>query len=186
MKITLITGNLGKVEEVNRYLGVMPQIEIDHQSLDLEEIQSLDIEEIVKDKAMHAYEKIGIPVLVEDSSLAFNTMGRLPGTLIKWFSQELGYENLCRLVDGKNRGCVAKVCYGFCDGKTTRLFNGEMKGTIADSPKGEGFGWSNIFIPEGYDRTYAEIPVEEKEPFAMRKIALKKFHDFLIENGDKV
>lgn len=182
MKITLITGNLGKVEEVKRYLGAMPNIEIDHRHVDLEEIQSLDVKEIVNDKAMRAYEKIGMPVLVEDVSLVFNSMGKLPGPFIKWFLQELKSDGLCRLMDGKDRGCIATVCYGFCDGQTVQLFSGEMRGVVADSPKGEYFGWSSVFIPEGYDKTYAEITAEERDVVSMRKIALKKFHDFLISN----
>ena len=177
MKITFITGNMGKVEEVSRYLG-MP---IDHQKIDLDEIQSLDIEEVVRDKAMRAYEKVGKPVLVEDNSFVFHSLGKLPGPLIKWFLGELKNEGLCRLVDGKDRNCTATVCYGFHDGKEVYLFEGSMAGTVAESPRGDNsFGWSPIFIPEGYDKTYAELSDDERAPFAMRNVALKKFRDFIV------
>lgn len=179
MKITFITGNAGKAEEVSRYLG----LEIDHHSLDLEEIQSLDLEEVVKDKAMHAYEKIGKPVLVEDVSFVFHAFGKLPGPFIKWFLKELDNEGLCRLVDGKDRHCIATVCYGYCDGEKVHLFDGSMAGTISDSPKGSNsFGWSSIFIPEGHDRTYAEMADEERASFAMRNKALKGVREFLLKN----
>ena len=178
MKITFITGNAGKAKEVSMYLG----IPIEHRSLDLDEIQSLDLEEIVKDKVMRAYEKIGTPVLVEDVSFVFNALGKLPGPLIKWFTKELENEGLCRLVDGKDRHCVATVCYGFYDGEKVRLFSGSMAGTIADSPKGSNsFGWSPIFIPEGYDKTYAEMSDDERIPFAMRNKALKDVREFLLK-----
>ena len=85
-KLTFITGNPGKAEEVSRYLG----FPVEHISLELDEIQSLDLEEIVKDKATRAYEKIGRPVLVEDASLVFHAFGKLPGPLIRWFLEELG------------------------------------------------------------------------------------------------
>jgi XTP/dITP diphosphohydrolase len=177
MKITFITGNPGKAEEVSRYLGM----EIDHHSLDLEEIQSLDLDEVVKDKVVRAYEKIGNPVLVEDVSLVFHGMGKLPGPLIKWFLKELENDGLCRLVDGKDRSCTATVCYGFHDGEKVHLFEGSMTGTIVDSPRGDNsFGWSSVFIPEGYDKTYAEMLDEERSSFAMRNIALKKVREFLI------
>lgn len=78
MKITLITGNLGKAEEVSRYIG----FPVEHQQIDLEEIQSLDLEEIVKDKAVRAFEKIQSPVLVEDVSFVFHSLGGLPGPFI--------------------------------------------------------------------------------------------------------
>jgi len=177
MKITLITGNLGKVSEVSRYLGM----EIEHQEIDLEEIQSLDLEEIVKDKAMRAFEKIKSPVLVEDVSFVFHSLGKLPGPFIKWFQKELGNGGLCRLVDGKDRSCVATVCYGFCDGNNVNFFSGSMAGTVAENPRGDNsFGWAPVFIPNGYTKSYAELTNEEQAEIAMRNEALKKFREFIL------
>ncbi len=176
MKITLITGNAGKAEEVSRYLGM----DIDHQSIDLEEIQSLNLEEIVKSKAMSAYAKIKAPVLVEDVALVFHSMGKLPGPFIKWFRKELTNEGLCRLLDGKDRKCTSTVCYGFCDGEDVKFFEGTMEGLVSDSPRGDNsFGWGPIFIPDGFQKTYAELSNEEQASVAMRNKALKKFRDFL-------
>jgi len=176
MKITLITGNVGKADEVKQYL----RVPIEHRSLNLDEIQSLNLEEIVKDKAQRAYEKLGQPVLVEDVSFVFHALGKLPGPFIKWFSNELGNDGLCRLVDGKDRSCTATVCYGLHDGNEIKLFNGSMKGSVADSPRGSNsFGWASIFIPESYHKTYAEFSNEDRSSFAMRKIALKKLRDYL-------
>ena len=176
MKITFITGNPGKAEEVSRYIGM----EIDHKTIDLEEIQSLDLSEVVRDKVTRAYDKVGAPVLVEDVSLVFNSMGKLPGPFIKWFRKELTNDGLCRLLDGKDRSAVATVCYGFHDGKEIHIFDGSMVGVIADSPRGDNsFGWSPAFTPEGFDKTYAEMSNEEQSIVSMRNKALKKFRDFL-------
>lgn len=181
MNITLITGNLGKVGEVSRYLGM----EIEHQELDLEEIQSLDLEEIVKDKAMRAFEKIKKPVLVEDVSFVFHSLGKLPGPFIKWFQKELSNDGLCRLVDGKDRSCVATVCYGFCDGTDVKFFEGSMEGNVAENPKGDNsFGWAPVFIPDGYTKTYAELTHDEQAKVAMRVKALNKFKEFILNNRD--
>src|SRR3989344_5649543 len=116
-KITFITSNNSKAAEVSRYLG----FPVRHISLELHEIQSLDLEEIVREK-----------VLVEDVSLTFDAFGNLPGPLIKWFLKELGNEGLARLVDGKERGCVATVCYGYYDGTITHLAEGSMGGFVAE------------------------------------------------------
>lgn len=176
MSITFITGNIGKVNEVSRYLG----IPLEHKSLNLDEIQSLDLEEIVKDKAERAFREVGGPVLVEDVSFVFNALGKLPGPLIKWFLKELGNVGLCRLLDGKDRRCVATVCYGYHDGTSVRLFSGSMAGSVAEAPRGENsFGWAPIFIPEGFDKTYAELTNEEQAPIAMRNKALSKLHAIL-------
>ena len=176
MKITFITGNAGKVDELSRFLN----IKIDHKQLDLEEIQSLDSEEIVKDKVTRAFEILGKPVLVEDVSFVFHSLGKLPGPFIKWFLTELGNEGLCRLLDGKDRSCTATVCYGLHDGNDIHFFTGSMKGTITNSPRGDNsFGWAPIFLPEGYDKTYAELTDDEHGPISMRNNALEKLRKFL-------
>src|SRR5690606_22669074 len=171
-----ITGNPGKAEEVSRYLGEP----IEHIELDLEEIQSLDLEEIVRDKAIRAFEKVKTPVLVEDVSFIFHALGKLPGPFIKWFQKELDNEGLCRLLDNKDRSCTATVCYGFYDGNIVEFFVGSMEGSISNEPRGDNsFGWAPIFIPNGYDKTYAELTNEEQTQIAMRSKALKKFKEFL-------
>lgn len=167
--ITLITGNPGKVEEAERYLG----LPLTHIALDIEEIQSLDSETIVRDKAERAFKTIGKPVLVEDVSFVLHALGNLPGPLIKWFEKELGNEGICRLVDGKDRSVTASVTYGYHDGETIHIVSGEMRGSIPEHPTGDrSFGWGPIFVPEGINRTYAELSDEEQEPIAMRKKAL--------------
>ena len=181
--LTFITGNPGKANEISRYLG----FPVDHVSLELEEIQSLNLEEIVKDKAMRAYGKVGRPVLVEDVSLVFRAFGKLPGPLIRWFLEELGNEGLCRLLDGKkDNTCVATVCYGLCDGKTVRLVSGDMEGTVADHPRGDNsFGWASMFVPAGMTKTYAELSNEEQAPIAMRRKALEKLHKILTSGSEE-
>jgi len=174
--VTLVTGNAGKVREVRRYLGEA----VEHVDLDLPEIQSLDPREIVEEKAWHAFRELGRPVLVEDVSLVFRALGGLPGPFIKWFESELGHEGLCRLVDGKDRACVATVTYGYCDGDEVIFAEGEMRGTVAEHPRGDmSFGWGNIFLPEGEMRTYAELSEEDQTPVSMRREALEKLKSFL-------
>lgn len=174
--ITFITGNPGKVLEVKRFLNVP----IEHQALELDEIQSLDLEAVVKDKAARAFAAIGKPVLVEDVSFVCTALGKLPGPFIKWFVKELGNKGLCRLLDGKDRSCAATVCYGLCDGKQTHLFSGSMDGSVAENPRGDrSFGWADIFIPAGSAKTYAEMTDEEQALIAMRNKALAKLCKFL-------
>src|SRR5258706_2579406 len=176
-QITFITGNAKKAEELASYLNYP----ILHKKVDLTEIQSLDIYEIVKHKVSEAYSQIKSPVLVEDTSLSFSSLGKLPGPLIKWFSQELGNEGLCRILNNfEDRSVVAQVVFGFFDGKDIKYFEGSMDGIIADSPKGQnGFGWDPIFIPKGFDQTWGEMTPEEKEVKSIRKLALQKLEKFL-------
>ena len=177
--ITFITGNASKAGQLSRHLDYP----VFHKKLHLAEIQSLNLDEIVDHKAREAYRQLGQPVLVEDTSLIFCALGKLPGPLIKWFLAELGNEGLCKFLDGyKDRRASAKVCFGLYDGETLETFEGIMEGSIADKPRGEeGFGWDPIFIPSGQQKTWGEMSVEEQKDTSMRRVALKKLESFLRE-----
>ncbi len=152
--VTFITGNQAKADYLAKYLGV----EIAHQKVDLDEIQSLDLQEVVEHKVRQAYQKIDRPVLVEDVALEFKAFGRLPGTFIKFYVEEVPFETICRSLDGQDRSAVARCVFGYYDGKETTYFKGHLEGTIAEHPAGEnGFGWDKIFIPKGYEVTRAEL-----------------------------
>ena len=155
-----ITGNQNKAEYLAKSLGIA----LEHQKLDLDEIQSSDPFVIIEHKARQAYKLIGKPVLVEDVSLVFNALNGLPGPFIKFFVEaESGLENLCRMLDGfEDRTAVGSVLYGYFDGKELMIIPGGLKGAIAKTPRGKGgFGWDKIFEPEGYGGlTRAELPAD--------------------------
>lgn len=176
-KLTFITGNPAKA----KYLGNYFHIPVDHIKLDLPEIQSTDLQEIVEDKAKRAFEIIKSPVIVEDVSLVFHEMKSLPGPLIKWFLEALGNEGLCKLVSGfGSKQATAKVMFAICDDSGVHTFAGSMSGSIADTPRGEmGFGWDPIFMPDGFTKTWAEMTDDEKHNTSMRRQALEKMSEFL-------
>ncbi len=176
MNVTFITGNQNKADYLEKLLG----LPIKHQKVDLEEIQSLDQQEIMQHKVHQAYKLVGEPVLVEDVSLEFEAMGRLPGTYIKSFVEELGYEELCRLVDGKGRGCVAKCTYGYYDGTVEKYWSGEHAGTIPEHPyDGEAFGWDVIYIPDGHTVTRAELNEEDNYETYLKIKPIEAVREFL-------
>ncbi|MEK7554625.1 MAG: non-canonical purine NTP pyrophosphatase [Patescibacteria group bacterium] len=174
-RITFITGNAGKA----KYLADFFHMPVDHVALDLPEIQSLDLETIVRDKAARAYEAVEKSVLVEDVSLSCEGFGGLPGPLIKWFLEAVGREGICRFLDGRDRSAVARVCYAFADDNGIQIFTGSVSGTIVDVPRGEsGFGWDPIFVPKGATKTFAEMTPDEKHATSMRREALEKMKQF--------
>lgn len=180
-EVIFVTGNQNKADYLSKLIGM----ELDHQKIDLDEIQSLDLHEIVKHKVLQAYEKIQKPVIVEDVSLEFNAFGRLPGTFIKFWVDEVGLDRLARIIDGLDRSATAKCVFGFYDGTELKLFESSLKGRISENPVGDqGFGWDKIFIPEGYgitrgqmndednDKTYKLIkPIEDVEKFLKQYLA---------------
>lgn len=181
---TFITGNQKKADFLARYLGHP----VEHTKLDLDEIQSLDLEEIVDHKARQAYQKIGRAVLVEDISFSLDALGgKLPGPFIKWFIDEIGFEQLCRLADpDPSRGATTSVCYAYFDGREIKLFSGSLRGTLPQHPKGDdGFGWNGIFIPVGSAKTNAQMNEEETAKYSLRTAtvypAIKEFLNSLGE-----
>lgn len=183
-EIVFVTGNQNKAD----YLAKMLGIEIEHQKIELDEIQSTCLETVVEHKVQQAYEIIQKPVLVEDVALGFDALGGLPGPFIKFFvDAPNGLENLCRMLDGfDNRSARAACVFGYFDGENMRLFRGELKGTIAKTPHGKnGFGWDKIFEPDGFDgKTRAELSPEDDEktytiikPFEALREFLKDIHD---------
>lgn len=178
-----VTSNPAKAAQLSRHLG----IELRHEGVDLPEIQSLDLAEVVEAKAKAAYTLIGAPVLVEDVSLVFPALGQLPGPLIKWFLTELGCSGLCGLLDGyRQRRAVAKVMFGLYDGESFLTFDSEISGTVSGVPRGGELsfgGWDSIFIPDGWAKTWAEMDEAEQAASSMRRPALKKLEDYLHSVG---
>ncbi len=174
--ITFITGNQKKADYLAKYLG----FPVDHVKLDLDEIQSLNLKEIVEHKVRQAYEKIKKPVIVEDVSLEFAALGRLPGTFIKFFVDEVPFENICSMIDGKTRKATARCVFGYFDGQELKLFEGGLDGEIATTPSGEnGYGWDKIFIPQGYTVTRASLEEKDDQKTYLQIKPFAKLKEFL-------
>ncbi|HET8669528.1 MAG TPA: non-canonical purine NTP pyrophosphatase [Candidatus Saccharimonadales bacterium] len=175
---TFITGNQHKADHLAKWLG-RP---ITHHKVDLDEIQSLDPHEVAEHKVRQAYEVLRVPTLIEDTSLTFEAMGRLPGTYIKAFLEEIGTSGLCALANAlEHRRAFARVLYALYDGHQVHYFENVVKGTVAPEPKGtQGFGWDPIFIPDGTDKTYGEMEnIEELRPLSVRARAVEKLRAFI-------
>ncbi len=158
--ITFITGNQNKADYLAKYLGHP----VDHVKIDLDEIQSLDLKEIVEHKVRQAYEKIKKPVIVEDVSLEFEALGGLPGPFIKFFVEKVPFERICAMVNGQTRKATARCVFGYFDGQDLELFEGNLGGEVAETPSGEnGYGWDKIFIPQGYTITRASLREEDDQ-----------------------
>src|SRR3989344_394836 len=175
-QITFITGNQGKADYLARYLG----FPVEHQKLDLDEIQSLDLKEIVEHKVKQAYQQIQNPVIVEDVALEFDALGKLPGPFIRFFVDNVPFETICSMVNGKSRNATARCVFGYYDGQDLQLFEGFLSGEIPETPRGKaGYGWDSIFIPEGYTMTRAEMGEEDDRKTYLRIKPFEQLKNFL-------
>ena len=180
--VIFITGNQRKVDYLKRWL----ELPVHHHKLDLDELQSLDTRVVAEHKARQAYDILKKPVLIEDTALTFTAMGRLPGTYIKWFLEEIGPEGLCKIADSlAQRTAFATVTYAFCDGRDVHYFTGRVDGVVAPKPRGDGgMGWDPTFIPEGSTKTFAEMTPEEVTQFSPRVRAIKPLKAFLLSQTE--
>ena len=176
-RLTLVTGNPDKAKLLEKYLG----IPVESAALDLDEIQSLNVREIIEKKAREAYRQLNKPVVVDDVSFVIDDLNGLPGPFIKWFSQSLGYEGLCRLADSSvSREATIEVALGYFDGTTFMPFVGTSTGTIAEHAKGErGFGFDAIFICDGYKVTRGEMSEADYHKTSARRMAIELLKGYL-------
>lgn len=174
--IYFITGNKNKLAEIHAVLPEVEQLEID-----LPEIQEIDAQKIIQAKLVEALNHQKGEFIVEDTSLHLDCLNGLPGPLIKWFLQTIGNQGLAELAEklGNDRAeAVTMIGYAKSQNQM-QFFEGRVKGKIVN-PRGETkFGWDPIFIPDGFDKTFAELGIEEKNKISMRRMALNKLKDFL-------
>ena len=173
----LVTSNLHKLKEFQQLLP----FPIQNVAIDLLEIQTTDRHALIQNKLQQAYAQTQAPVLVEDTSLYFEAWNQLPGTLTKWFLQNLGGAGLFKALQPfQNFKAQAVCCIGYTpDGKVFHYFEGELSGHIV-SPRGEGgFGWDPIFQPLGSFLTFGQMGQEEKNFISMRQKAIGALSLFL-------
>ncbi len=165
-EIVLVTGNPDKLAETRRITGV----EIEGLAIDLPEIQSLDLEQVVRAKAEEAWRRVGRPVVVEETGLELAALNGFPGPLVKWMLDAVGPEGIARTAHrlGDPRA-VARCQLLVTDGERTLLAEGATEGVLVLPPRGaDGFGWDPVFQPDGHDRTYAELGAEIKDRIGHR------------------
>lgn len=172
-QIYFVTGNEGKFREAK---ALFPELE--RIDFDLPEEQTLDPQVVIAKKLEIARAKHPEGALiVEDTSLYIDGLNGFPGPLIKWMLQAVGTQGIADLTTAiKNRAATAKTVVGYDagDGSPLQFFEGAIDGHIV-SPSGiDGFGWDEIFKPNGVDETFAEMGDEFKKEFSMRSRALEQ------------
>jgi len=172
MTIYFITGNKNKFQEANDILNT----DLEQIDIDLTEIQELDAKMVIKAKLLEACKLTNKSnFIIEDTSLYLEGLNNMPGPLIKWFLKSVGNDGLYKMAQTFNNFKASAVTYiGYLKSDEIKFFKGEIKGTIV-KPKGEnGFGWDKIFIPEGFDKTFAQMTDDEKNSLSMRKLAFEE------------
>lgn len=171
--IFLVTGNAHKLAEWRRLLP--DDIHIESVDIDLPEIQSIDPEEIVADKAKRAYEVVAKPVVVEDVSAGLSKLGGLPGPFVKFFIKTLGQDALHILAGKEHEPAMVSCAIAYYDGTDLITVRGDVRGSVVKSRGESGFGFDKTFIPDGQTLTYAEMSPTQKDTMSHRSVAIRLF-----------
>ena len=172
MRIRFVSRNKYKIDEAENILkSVGVELIAVHFSID--ELQSDDVRAIVRNKTLRAFHQLGHPVFVEQTCLFLRELNGFPGGLTQVFWDTLQKERVASLFGGGS--VTAKTQIGYCNGREIFHFEGVIHGSIASEPRGDDrFQWDCVFIPEGYQQTFAEMG-EKKNEISMRKLALDEF-----------
>jgi len=159
----LVSGNPNKIAEARLAAGM----DLATFELDLPEIQSLDMLEILRGKAAAAWAALQRPVMVEEAGLELIALNGFPGPLVKWMLQATGAEGIARVAEalGDPRA-IARCQLLYKDGPDEGneiVAEGVAEGILLHPGRGaHGFGWDPVFLPAGETRTFAELDGLEK------------------------
>jgi XTP/dITP diphosphohydrolase len=187
-RLVLATHNRHKTEEFKLLLGDLAEVVSLH---DLNFTELIDetgttFEDNALLKARLVFEKLNLPVLADDSGLEVDVLGGLPGVRSARFAGEKATdrENVAKLIkalEGETRRTARFVAVlALKTNETEQLFRGNCEGSISIAPSGgQGFGYDPIFIPEGFNQTFAELGSEVKNRLSHRAIAAEKLRRYL-------
>lgn len=187
MDLIFATNNMHKLEEVRSLLK-------DYCIKSLSDIMCNDelpetsetIEGNALQKARYINDKYNANCFADDTGLEIEALNGMPGVYSARYAGEarLAENNmqkvLVELKGVKNRKARFKTIIALIINKNEYVFEGIVNGTISEEKRGEkGFGYDPIFIPEGFDKSFAEMDFDEKNRFSHRAFAIKKLVGFL-------
>ncbi|NTW33773.1 MAG: non-canonical purine NTP diphosphatase [Bacteroidetes bacterium] len=188
MKLVFATNNIHKIKEVQNL--VSKEIEI----VSLADINCVEeipetgstIESNASEKAFYVYNKYGINCFADDTGLEIDALDGRPGVYsARYAGESCNFENnitkvLSEMSGIENRkACFRTVISLIIAGKEIQ-FEGIVEGVILNERHGDkGFGYDSVFKPNGYNETFAEMPLEIKNSISHRYRAVQKLKEYL-------
>lgn len=191
MKIVFATNNKHKLNEIRKITE--GKIEI----LSLSDIHCHEeipetgttLEENALMKAQFIKDKFGFDCFADDTGLEVDALDGAPGIYSSRYAGEAcnpqdNMEKMLRVLKGKkNRKARFRTVIALLLKGKQHFFEGVINGEIIEEKRGTaGFGYDPIFLPDGYDKTFAELGDDEKNKISHRAIATHKLVDFLLSN----
>jgi len=192
-KIVVASGNPGKIKEIKKIFENLKDLKIDIESLDNHLVEEPEephdnFMDNAIHKAKHYAKYTNEATFSEDSGLCIEALDNFPGVRTKEFIKESGsaqaaFVKIEQMLSGHSnyKASFSTACALYIPINNTLIVN-EVKiyGAISFPPRGEtGFGFDPIFIPDGYNQTFAELGMEIKNQLSPRSKATKKIAQIL-------
>ena len=189
MKLVFATHNPGKLQEVREMLA--PKYDViglndlnDHEDI-VEDAPTLEGNAIIK--AQTVWQRHGLPCFSDDTGLEIDALNGAPGVYSARYAgpnknpQDNMDKVLQELAGTENRQAQFRTAVALHWNGEYKIFEGIIRGTIAKERMGEkGFGYDPIFIPEGYQTSFAQMHPSIKNSISHRGYAIRALVDFLI------
>lgn len=182
------TNNNYKTEEIRALLGpffLLKNLKDIGCSEELPETQAT-IEGNALQKAQYVFDHYGIACFADDTGLEVDALHGEPGVYSARYAGEhrSDHDNiqllLSRLKNNSNRKARFKTVISWVEEGRVENFEGLIYGTIIGTPRGtNGFGYDPVFVPDGFEKTFAEMELADKNLISHRAIAVKKLTNFL-------
>ncbi len=179
-QILIATHNLHKKEEIQHILGTQFLVKTltDYNLHDEIVEDGKTFHENAEIKAKYCFEKTGIPSIGDDSGLVVDALNGRPGIHSARYASDHDFpKNIAKVleemegINDRKAHFVTVLCY--YDEKGPQFFEGKVFGNLLTENKGfKGFGYDPIFVPNGHEITFAEMPPEEKNKISHRKNAI--------------
>lgn len=189
MKIVFATNNPHKLEEIRKITdGTIEILSLSdigcHEEIP-ETGATLEANALIK--AQFVKERYGYDCFADDTGLEVDALGGAPGVYSSRYAGEAcnpqeNMDKLLRELNGKNdRSARFRTVIALLLDGETLFFEGEVAGRIIEERRGEaGFGYDPVFVPDGYNQTFAELGNDEKNRISHRAIATRKVVEFLL------
>ena len=187
-KLVFATNNLHKLEEVSAILGNQIELlSLNDKNCHIDIPETADtLEGNALLKSRFIYENYGMNCFADDTGLEVEALEGAPGVYSARYAGD-GHNseaNMIKLLDNlkekKNRKAQFRTAISLIIDEKEYLFEGIIKGEIGTIKKGDsGFGYDPIFVPEGYNETFAELGSDIKNKISHRALAINKLCEFL-------
>lgn len=192
MKLLLATNNKDKISEIqNKLSGLNINIlTLKDIGINIDVVEDSDtLEGNALKKAKEIFEAAGIPTIADDTGLFLDALNGEPGVYSsRYAGDKATYDDNCKKllenleefpIEKRNAYFKTVICF-YVNSEMQYFFEGIVKGKMIEEKRGiAGFGYDPVFVPDGFDKTYAEMTLDEKNILSHRAKALEQFRIFL-------